>query len=98
LTDEDVLLVAHGSRSAPPDPDLKEIRPAHLIQTRFDLDLRERDVELLANELLDPLQVRLVVADEDGISGLISLDRDPLGQQLWRDSRRLGRLLSARAV
>src|SRR2546426_3280994 len=55
-----------------------------LVQARLDFHLRQRDVELLADELLDPLEVRLVVADEDRVRRLVSPDRDALGQDLGR--------------
>src|SRR5438309_2151736 len=88
LTDEGVAArPAHG-RGAPRDAEGEEVGAVQLVQPRLDLDLRERDVELLADELLDPLEIRLVVADENRVRRLVGLDRDALGEHLGRWHRR----------
>src|SRR5207244_4240590 len=71
-------------RAAPRDAEGEEVGAVQLVQARLDFHLRQRDVELLSDELLDPLDVRLVVADEDRVRRLVGLDRDALAQYLRR--------------
>src|SRR5213076_560567 len=63
LTDESVAARTAEGRGAPGDPEGEEVSPVQLVQPRLDFHLRERDVELLADELLDSLEIRLVVSD-----------------------------------
>src|SRR2546421_11988785 len=65
LTDEDAPAVPACGGPAPLHADLEQVRPVDLVQPRLDLHLRQGDVEALADELLDPLEVVGVVADED---------------------------------
>src|SRR5258708_34218723 len=75
LTDEDVPAVLPCGGAPPLDADLEQVRPVDLVQPRLDLYLWQRDVEALADELLDPLEVVGVVADEDRVGWLWGPDR-----------------------
>src|SRR4030095_12736677 len=55
-----------------------------------DLDLGQRDVELLLDQLLDPLEVVLIVADEDRVGGLVGPHGEPPGQGLGRERDHAG--------
>src|SRR5215467_11302752 len=85
-----VLVDVAGARTAPLDADALVGTPVENLHPRLDLDLGQRDVEALADQLLDALDVSLIVADEDAIGRLVRLYRDALGQHILadRDDRR----------
>src|SRR5215467_3970173 len=91
LADDGGLLVdVAGARTAPLNADALVGAPIENLHPRLDLDLGQRYVEALADQLLDALDVSLVVADEDAIRRLVRLYRDALGQHILadRDDRR----------
>src|SRR5207245_2293119 len=87
--DQDRVLVAlEDTATAPLDADGEEIVAVEDLHPRLDLHLWERDVELLADQRLDPLQVSLVVPDEDRVRGLVGADRDARGAGRGPEARR----------
>src|SRR5215510_8269245 len=91
LADDGGLLVdVARARAAPLDADALVGAAVENLHPRLDLDLGQRHVEALADQLLDALDVSLIVADEDAVGRLVRLDRDALGQHILadRDNRR----------
>src|SRR5215813_8798640 len=91
LADDGRLLVdVARARAAPLDADALVGAAIENLHPRLDLDLGQRHVEALTDQLLDALDISLVVADEDAVGRLVRLDRDALGQHILadRDDRR----------
>src|SRR5438105_5251105 len=82
--DEHGLVVVRHAAAAPLDAQREEIVARQDLHARLDLHLWQRDVELLADQRLDPLEVGRVVADEQRVRRLVGRDRDGLGQHVGR--------------
>src|SRR5206468_10996005 len=74
-----------GPKAAPLDTDLLERGAVEDLHARFDLDLWQRNVERLADELLHALVVGLVQAEEQGVRRLVSADGQALVQHVLGD-------------
>src|SRR5438445_3663242 len=72
------------------DADGEQVISIEDLHARLDLHLRQRHVELLPDQRLDTLEIRLVVADEDRVRGLVGANRDALRQHLGGRRRRRG--------
>src|SRR5437660_820294 len=76
--------------AAPLDADGEQVIAIEDLHARLDLHLRQRHVELLPDQRLDTLEIRLVVAYEDRVRGLVGANRDALRQHLGGRRRRRG--------
>src|SRR5213593_2676654 len=91
-SDQDgVLAGLDGPAAAPLHADGEEVVAIEDLHARLDLHLRQGHVELLTDQRLDALEVRLVMADEDRVRGLVGANRDALREDLGgrRGRRRL---------
>src|SRR3989441_6358196 len=74
--------VALHERAAPLDAELLECVAVDNYHLRRDLDLGQRNIELLLDEASDALDVGGIVSDEDRVRRLVGADGQPLRQDV----------------